>query len=229
MVRERTSTRIFHDVLIVPPAEVVPGFNVTSRFPVSAPLEVDVGCGRGRFLIAHAGSHPNTNFLGIDRATVRLRKIDRRASQTGLTNIQLIQGDAIRVVEEILFPLSVSVFYVFYPDPWPKRRHHCRRLVSATFIDRIHATLLENGIIHLCTDHEHYFLAIHALFALDPRFVEITPFVPSPEEETDFGMLFRTLARTARRCSFRKQSSPVARAQTAPPPPETAISGIHHA
>jgi tRNA (guanine-N7-)-methyltransferase len=208
MVRERTSARGFLDALIIPPVEAGPGLNVSSRFPAQGRLEVDVGCGRGRFLLAHASNHPDTNFLGIDRVLLRLRKIDRRACQAGLANIRLIQGDAIRVIEDTLPPLSVSVFYIFFPDPWPKRRHHCHRLISKTFIERIYTTLLESGVIHLCTDHDDYFLVMRKLFMADARFSEVPPFIPPTEEETDFEILFKNQDRTAKRCSFMKQTVP---------------------
>jgi tRNA (guanine-N7-)-methyltransferase len=206
MVRERTKNRDFQDILIIPAATAKPGLNISSQFPAPGPLEVDIGCGRGRFIQARALGHPNVNFLGIDRVSLRLRKIDRRATQAGITNIRLIQGNAIQVIKEILPPCSVSVFYIFYPDPWPKRRHHCHRLVSPSFINLLHITLVEAGEIHLCTDHDDYFLAIRRLFTADSRFIEIPHFLPSAEEETDFGLLFTSQNRLAKRCSFRKQS-----------------------
>ncbi len=205
MVRERTKNRDFQDILIIPATDVKPGLDISSQYPTPGPLEVDVGCGRGRFLQARALSHPHINFLGIDRVSLRLRKIDRRANQAGLANIRLIQGNALHVIQDILTPGSVSVFYIFYPDPWPKRRHQNHRLVSPPFIDLLHATLIESGSIHLCTDHVDYFLAIQKLFTADSRFVEIPHFLPCAEEETDFGILFRTQDRPARRCSFQKK------------------------
>jgi tRNA (guanine-N7-)-methyltransferase len=209
MARERTTLQNVHDVLIIPASEVKSGLNLSARFPAVRPLYVDVGCGRGRFLLAQARNHPDTNFLGIDRVSRRLHKIDHRACQAGLTNIRLIQGSASEIIREILEPRSVSVFFIFFPDPWPKRRHQCHRLVSPDFMAGLHAALVETGDVHICTDHEDYFLAISKLFASDSRFSGIPPFVPCAEEETDFEILFRSLGRSARRCSFRKQRLPI--------------------
>jgi tRNA G46 methylase TrmB len=78
-------------------------------------------------------------------------------------------------------------------------------LVSPSFIELIYIALGEDGEIHLCTDHDDYYLASRKLFTADPRFIEIPPFIPSAEEETDFGILFTSQNRATRRCSFRKK------------------------
>lgn len=206
MVRERVNNRDFNDRFIVP---VPPGTNplpIDGLYPASAPLEVDVGCGRGRFLLARAQAHPAQNFLGIDRCTLRLRKIDRRAEVIGLSNIRLIQGDALPLLSRLPAE-SASTFYVFFPDPWPKRRHHGRRLISLHFIDLVFRALAPGGVIHLCTDHTDYYSAILKHWCSDSRFSKCEPFIPTEEEETDFGLIFRSQGKSANRCSYRKLGS----------------------
>lgn len=203
MVRERVNNRDFNDRFIVPVPPGTDPLPLTELYPAPAPLEVDIGCGRGRFLLARAQAHPSLNFLGIDRCTLRLRKIDRRAEVIGLTNIRLVQGDAIHLLVRLPAE-SAAAFYVFFPDPWPKRRHHSRRLVSPHFIDLVFHTLSPGGAIHLCTDHADYYSAILKHWRSDSRFRECEPFVPTEAEETDFGLIFRSQNRSANRCSFRK-------------------------
>lgn len=100
------------------------------------------------------------------------------------------------------------MFYVFFPDPWPKRRHHHHRLVDAAFANGIHQALQTTGVIHLATDHRDYFDVMVGLFRRDARFEEVAPFLPAEAEATDFELLFKGLERSAMRCSFVKRSRP---------------------
>jgi tRNA (guanine-N7-)-methyltransferase len=207
MVRERCSNRHFDNVFIVASSPSLSAAGLHGLFVTRQPVEVDLGCGRGRFLLARAHRHPHTNFVGIDRSLLRLQKLDRKAALLGLTNIRLVHGDAASVVRECLAPGSVTAFYVFFPDPWPKRRHHPRRLVSAPFLDSMHRALADGGIVHLCTDHADYFGAMDRLWQGDGRFERAPPLIPTEDEETDFGMLFRRAGQPIHRCSFRQRAS----------------------
>jgi tRNA (guanine-N7-)-methyltransferase len=170
-------------------------------FGIEQPLEVDIGCGRGRFLLAHARNYPHRNFLGVDLSLLRLRKIDRKASAGNIHNIRLINGEALRILAA-LPERSVSTFYVYFPDPWPKRRHHDRRLVSPSFVDLISKALVPQGIIHLCTDHTEYYSVMQKVWRKDPRYTEIPPYIPTSDEETDFCLIFKNQGLTPNRCSF---------------------------
>lgn len=203
MVRERVNNRDFHDRFIVPaPPETGP-LDFGGFYPSAQPLEVDIGCGRGRFLLARARSNPSINFLGIDRCLLRLRKIDRNAQAGGLENIRLVQGDAMHLLP-LFTECSTTTLYVFYPDPWPKRRHHPRRLVSSPFLNLVFRALIPGGVIHLCTDHPDYYDVFLKHWRADARFRECEPYIPPEEEETDFGLIFRAQNRSANRCSFQK-------------------------
>jgi len=204
MVRERVKNRNFTNQYIVAPSPDESPIPLGLLHPEPRPLEVDIGCGRGRFLLARAQGHPDINFLGIDQSLLRLRKIDRKAVAGGINNICLIQDDALRLLPR-LPALSVATFYVFFPDPWPKRRHHSRRLVSPLFIDLIFQSLAPGGMIHLCTDHSDYFSAMSLLWGADRRFQPVEPYIPTDGEETDFELIFRAQNRHANRCSYRKE------------------------
>jgi tRNA (guanine-N7-)-methyltransferase len=205
MVRERASNRTFHDAYIMPAPLPEGLLDPEAIFGRSAPLELDIGCGRGRFLLARAAAHPELNFIGIDRVLLRLRKLDRRAGDARLTNIRMFCGDASDIVGAHLAAATVTTCYVFFPDPWPKRRHHSRRLVSADFIDRLNHVLSPGGRIHVATDHMDYYDAIRKVWDADARFDPVDPHVPADDEETDFGMLFRAEGRVIGRCSYQRR------------------------
>jgi tRNA (guanine-N7-)-methyltransferase len=108
------------------------------------------------------------------------------------------------VLSRRLPPESVSVFYLFFPDPWPKRRHHPRRLVGTAFVDAVWSRLVGGGVIHVATDHADYYERIAAAFGADRRFGPIPPFMPAAEERTEFEATFLQAGAPIYRCSFRK-------------------------
>ena len=149
-------------------------------------LEVDLGCGKGRFLLARAAKAPETNFLGIDRMLRRIRKVDNRARRLDRGNIRLLRVEGYYAVAHLLPPASVDAYYIFFPDPWPKARHEGHRLFNQAFLDALHRTLSESGVAHVATDHLPYFEQLSGVFAGDARFSPIDPYVPPEDEQTDF-------------------------------------------
>jgi tRNA (guanine-N7-)-methyltransferase len=123
-----------------------------------APLHVDLGCGDGSFLCALAQRLPKKNFLGIERLLGRIRSSARKAANLG--NVRLLQMESSYAVRYLLPAGSVETFYLLFPDPWPKRRHHRRRIVTPDFLNSVHTALMKNGIIYIATDHFDYFRKI---------------------------------------------------------------------
>lgn len=154
------------------------------------PVEVDVGCGKGRFLLAHAAANPDINFLGVDRMLRRIRKIDRKARRLGLSNIRLLRMEAYYATTFLVPADSVTTYYIFFPDPWPKKRHHEHRLFNPAYMDALHRTLRTGGRVHFATDHIPYFEQVRDLLKADARFVEVEPYVPSEVERTDFELWY---------------------------------------
>lgn len=198
MNRKPDSLRVFPDQWI-DPTDFREKFDHPER-----PFEIDLGCGKGRFLLARSGKFPETNFLGIDRQLGRIEKIDRKAVRAGLSNIRLLRADGYYTVTFLIPSQSVDTFYVFYPDPWPKGKHHHNRIFNEPFMDAIARTLKPGGKLHASTDHLPYFEQIVKLLKTDSRFEETEPFIPADDEVSDFELIFAH--KTPGRCSFiRKQ------------------------
>ena len=177
---------------------------ISDLFTIPAPLEVEIGCGKGRFLSARAATHPEINFLGIDRMLRRIRKSDKKIIRFQLKNVRLLRIEAAYALERLLPPLCVSTYYVFFPDPWPKRRHHQRRLFSPAFMDMLDRTLIPGGTLYFATDHTDYSDWVRKLFAKDPRFTAVPHLEPREEERTEFEILFTGQGLTISRSGFKK-------------------------
>ncbi len=173
-------------------------------FGATAPLEVDVGCGKGRFLTARAAAHPGRHFIGIEQRLKRVQKVDKKACRAGLKNVRVIYGDAELAVETMLPTASVAVYYISFSDPWPKRRHHERRVFNGKFMDAVHRTLVSGGVLNFTTDHQDYFRLVHRVLAAEKRFEAAAAYEPPPEEWSEFEITFRSLQRPIYRCAFRR-------------------------
>jgi tRNA (guanine-N7-)-methyltransferase len=149
------------------PESYVAALDLAKIFGRIAPLQVDLGCGDASFLCALAGCSPEKNFLGIERLTGRFARACRKAgpSRTGgkLDNVRLLHLETSYAIRYLLPEASVETFYLLFPDPWPKRRHHCRRIVTPDFLDAIYRALEPNGILRIVTDHLDYFREIEQL------------------------------------------------------------------
>lgn len=121
------------------------------------PLEVDLGCGDGSFLVAMAARFPERDFIGVERLLGRARKVGKKLARNGLENGRVLRLENRYVVEWLLPEASVSRLHVLCPDPWPKVRHHRRRLVQTEFLEAVRRVLLPGGEFLFMTDHPEYF------------------------------------------------------------------------
>ncbi len=132
-----------------------------SVFGRSAPLDIVVGSGRGRFLASVARTHPERNFLGIE-ISAKWSRIGRiRCARQGLSNVHVVSADARLLLEFGVSPASVDRCHIDFPDPWPRRRHRDRRLVTARFLDIVAKRLVPGGELLFATDVQVYFDRVH--------------------------------------------------------------------
>ena len=127
-----------------------------SLFPGDRPIELDVGCGDGRFLLAMAKEHPDRDFLGLERLLGRMRKVCRRAEKQSLENVKVLRLESSYALECLLPAAAFSRLHVLFPEPWPKKRHHQRRIVQTANLPFFARVLGAQGEFLFKTDHEPY-------------------------------------------------------------------------
>lgn len=137
------------------------------------PLEVDLGCGDGSFLLEMALAFPDRDFLGVERLLGRVRKVCKRVVRGGLQNARVLRLESRYTVEWLLPQRSVSRLHLLCPDPWPKVRHHRRRLVQQAFLEAVHRVLEPGGEFLFMTDHEEYHQWVEARVAEFGKFARL--------------------------------------------------------
>jgi len=142
-------------------------------FESTGPLEIEIGCGKGGFLLSRARSHPDVRLLGIEWANKYFKFAADRMARRGVNNVRIMRTDARTFVMNHLPPASVSVLHLYHPDPWPKKRHHKRRLVQADFVAAVTRILVPGGLWLIQTDHLDYYGWIREVLARTPDLVEI--------------------------------------------------------
>ncbi len=202
----RTNRRSFPEAEVVPESELAP-LDLAQIFGRRAgPLEVDLGCGDGTFLVARAAENPERDFLGIERLPGRARGAARKIGDARLTNARILRFDILHAIRQLLPPRSVAVFHLLFPDPWPKRRHQNRRVVSEEFFRAAARALVAQGELRIATDHADYFAEIERLASAVPLFIPERDIALSASPATTFEARFRDDGAEIYRLSLRKIS-----------------------
>jgi tRNA (guanine-N7-)-methyltransferase len=176
--------------------------DLASLFPKAQPVEVELGSGDGSFLVEYARLHPDRNFLGVERLLGRLRKLDRKGRRAGLANLRGLRIEAAYFVEYLLRPQSVAAFHVYFPDPWPKRKHQARRLINARFVQAAGQALRPGGVLYLRTDSDEYSAQMQAVFAAEQRFCAVDTPPALSALLTDFERDFQTQGKRTLRAAY---------------------------
>lgn len=129
------------------------------------PVELELGSGKGMFLRGAAQMTPETNFLGNERAGKYYRQAVLRLTRAALPNVRLFQADGLDLLDRWVVAESIAVLHVYFPDPWPKKRHHKRRIFRPELLAMAHRALCPEGEFRLATDHPEYRALIEELFA----------------------------------------------------------------
>ena len=120
------------------------------------PVHIEIGSGRGEFLLKSAIQNPDVNFIGIDLKEKRVKTLFRKLYKEKLNNVRIAKIFLNEETINFLPPNSIEKIYLQHPDPWPKKRHFHRRIIQHSFIDIMHKLLIQGGIVDIATDHEDY-------------------------------------------------------------------------
>lgn len=179
---------------------------LTDHFPTPQPLEVELGCGDGSFIVEWAQRNAGRNLLGVERLTGRIRKPDKRGRRLGLTNLSLVRIEISYFLEYLLPPASADAIHVYFPDPWPKVKHARNRLINERFTALARRALKPGGVVHLRTDHTDYFAQMLAAFRADAAFTEVETPADLAAVTTDFEQEFNAQGIPTNRTSWQMRN-----------------------
>jgi len=174
-------------------------------FPISQPLEVELGSGDGSFLLAYANDHPDRNFIGVERLLGRIRKLDRKGRRMHLANLRGVRIECAYFLRYLLPQACVEAMHVYFPDPWPKKKHQRHRLVNDRFPLLAARVLKPAGTVFLRTDDPDYFQQMTTVFSGAPRFAPIETPRELAARTTDFERDFLEAGKPTHRSAFRLQ------------------------
>jgi tRNA (guanine-N7-)-methyltransferase len=186
------------------PADYFARANMSDIFERPAPLEIDLGCGEGAFLIAMAAKYPDRNFLGVERLLGRVRKVCRMVAHHRLTNARLLRIETAYALRYVLPFESVSAAHVLFPDPWPKRHHQARRLIQDGFMEALHGILAPGGELRIKTDDQPYFMWMEKVLARAKGYEQLDWPEDSEYPQTNFERRFVAQGMPIYRARLRK-------------------------
>lgn len=200
------------DEVIVPPPQPGQKLDFLAMFGDSRQIEMEIGSGKGGFLLNRARALPDRGFLGIEYANKFFLYAADRMVRWQVTNIRLMRTDARHLVIHHLPPACLEIMHIYHPDPWPKKRHHKRRLIQPEFISAAVDALVPGGRIAIQTDHDEYFDHICRVVAQEPRLVEVPFDVPEAgviegRVQTNFEIKYLRQGRTIHQIALRRETT----------------------
>jgi tRNA (guanine-N7-)-methyltransferase len=201
------------DAIVLRPEDLRGAIDLVGVFGRAGSIHIEIGSGKGTFLVQEAKAHPEVDFLGIEWANKYYCYAADRLARWRLTNVRITRADAATFLRECVPAGSVDCFHVYFPDPWPKRRHHKRRFVQKENLEMLIQCLRPAGKIQLATDHREYFEQMQQVTsALRSELEEIEFTRPAGAEEgeltgTNYERKYIKDRRTIFTLALRKRSS----------------------
>jgi tRNA (guanine-N7-)-methyltransferase len=143
--------------------------DLDAAFGRPAPKLLEIGFGMGETTAIVAAAHPENDYLGIEVHRPGVGSVLRLIAERGLENVRVIQHDAVEVLQDMIRPASLDGVHIFFPDPWPKLRHHKRRLIQTPFVALLSERLRAGGYLHVATDWAHYAEQVLAVLGAESR------------------------------------------------------------
>jgi tRNA (guanine-N7-)-methyltransferase len=188
---------------VVQLTSIVTPLELATLFPRTQPLEVELGCGDASFLVEYARRNSAKNFLGIERLLGRIQKLHRKGSQLGLTNLRGVRIESAYFLQYLLPPHATAALHIYFPDPWPKKKHRKHRLINEDFPALARRTLAPSGTVFLRTDDTDYFQQMNEVFAAAKEFEKVETPLSLAEITTDFERDFNAQGIPTLRAAFR--------------------------
>lgn len=163
---------------------------------------MELGCGDASFLVAYAKQNPQINFIGVERLLGRIEKVHRKGHRLGLKNLRGVRIESSYFLKYLLPLNSASAIHIYFPDPWPKTRHHKNRLINEQFPRLARKALTSEGIVYLRTDDLKYFTQMLEAFNADKNFVEVETPKELADVVTDFEREFNAKGIRTLRAAF---------------------------
>ena len=207
MSMERQSVSISSTMpatLVYRPPSYVERLDLGKVFPIAQPIELELGAGDGSFLLHWVKLHPERNFLGVERLLGRLRKMDRKGRRAGLANLRLVRLEAAYFLEYLVPPASLQTLHLYFPDPWPKRKHRRHRLVNEHFTQVVAQALAPGACIFLRTDSADYHTQMLSSFNASPQFRRVETPLELSQILTDFERTFQAQGVPTLRAAYQK-------------------------
>lgn len=156
--------------------------DLVRAFGRAAPKILEIGFGMGETTARLAAEHPGNDYLGVEVHTPGVGSLLKHAGESKLTNLRIIQHDAVEVLTYMITPASLDAAHIFFPDPWPKKRHHKRRLIQPAFAALLAERLKPGGYVHAATDWRDYAEHMLAVLRAEPRLENTAAdFAPRPD------------------------------------------------
>ncbi len=142
--------------------------DLDALFGRAGPRIVEIGFGMGESTVEIAAAHPENDYLALEVHTPGVGSLLKQLAERELSNVRIVQHDAVEVLEHMIPPASFDGAHIFFPDPWPKKRHHKRRLIQPPFIALLASRLKPGGYVHAATDWQEYAQQILEVFSAEP-------------------------------------------------------------
>ena len=156
--------------------------DLSATFGRQAPVVLEIGCGMGETTVKIAQDHPDIDYLGIEVHAPGVGALLKLAYENGLTNVRMVRHDAVEVVRHMLPEVSLDGAHIYFPDPWPKKRHHKRRLIQSEFVRLLCTRVKAGGYVHCATDWEDYAQQMLTVLSAESALRNSSPqFAPRPD------------------------------------------------
>ena len=181
-----TATATAANNLLIQLGTILHPLDLAGLFQKPQSLEVELGCGDASFLVEYARRQPQINFIGVERLLGRIRKLDRKGRRAGLANLRGVRIESSYFLQYLLPPHVASALHIYFPDPWPKKKHRRHRLINEGFPGLARAALVSGGVVYLRTDDADYFAQMTEVFDVGKAFQKVETPPELAEVLTDF-------------------------------------------